>query len=251
MATHAGRLIQDQNLNIHYNGAPFGEKTNVSKSHKKEGLAGRKALNDISNSGKPSALQATKKPSVMKVIPIPEDLGVEFSAGGKKSVTKAPEKSKLVGRKPLSDLTNSRMPSVHQVPKKSQTTKLSVVAEEKDFPATIAQEGFLHNHQECIKAQRKVMDLDYFLKTVGLNDASPGALPSPGKLEPENSSKLLEKEAILELMVEDDIYQYGKAEARSEENSPICGSPNSPMAFMHWKDSDFPEFMLMEEIELP
>ncbi|KAK3037216.1 hypothetical protein RJ639_030109 [Escallonia herrerae] len=248
MATHAGRLIQDQNLNIQYNGAPFGGKTNVSKSQKKEGLAGRKALNDISNSGKPSALQATKKPSVMKVIPIPEDLGVAFSAGGKKSVTKAPEKSKLVGRKPLSDLTNSRTTSVHQVPKKSQTTKLSVVAEEKDFPTTIAQiaqEGFLHNHQECIKAQRKVLDLDYFLKTVGLNDGEFSLL------YPENSSKLLEKEAIPELMVEDDIYQYGKAEARSEQNSPICGSPNSPMPFMHWKDSDFPEFMLMEEIELP
>ncbi|KAK2967478.1 hypothetical protein RJ640_000748, partial [Escallonia rubra] len=189
MATHAGRLIQDQNLYIHYKGAPLEGKTSVSKSHKKEGLAGRKALNDISNSGKPSALKATKKPSVMKVIPIPEDLGVAFSAGGKKSVTKAPEKSKLVARKPLSNLTKSRTPSVHQVPKKSQTTKLSVVAEEKDFPATIAQEGFLHNHQECIKAQRKVLDLDYFLKTVGLNydislqSASPGALPSPGKLK--------------------------------------------------------------------
>ena len=45
---------------------------------------------------------------------------------------------------------------------------MSVVAEE-DLDA-ICEEGFLHNHKECIKAQKKAMDIDEFLKTVGLKN---------------------------------------------------------------------------------
>lgn len=45
--------------------------------------------------------------------------------------------------------------------------KLSVLTEE-DLSA-IAEEGYLHNHQECIKAQTKSMDIDELLRTVGLD----------------------------------------------------------------------------------
>nr|GMC61050.1 uncharacterized protein LOC109173125 [Ipomoea batatas]GMC63261.1 uncharacterized protein LOC109173125 [Ipomoea batatas] len=53
-------------------------------------------------------------------------------------------KKQVGGRKALGDLTNSSKPSVQQ------------------------QEGYLHNHQECIKEQRRVMNMDCFHKEVGL-----------------------------------------------------------------------------------
>lgn len=49
------------------------------------------------------------------------------------------------GRKALADLTNS--------------SKLTSIAEEQ----------ILHNHQNCVKAQRKVMDMSCFLKEIGLD----------------------------------------------------------------------------------
>ncbi|GJU86935.1 hypothetical protein Tco_1294481 [Tanacetum coccineum] len=62
-----------------------GAKMNGSTVKKnKGGLGGRKALNDISNSAKPSALQPFRKQNLNNVLPIREDVGV-----GKKPLTKA------------------------------------------------------------------------------------------------------------------------------------------------------------------
>lgn len=122
-------------------------KNGISKAQKKGGggIGGRKALNDISNLAKPSALQASKKNSA-NVISIGKDLDAsrnKFSAGRKDNYSKALEKK--CGRRALADLTNS--------------SKSSSVAEEQ----------FLHNHQNCVKAQRKAMDMSYFLNEVGLD----------------------------------------------------------------------------------
>uniref|UniRef100_A0A5B7BZU6 Uncharacterized protein n=1 Tax=Davidia involucrata TaxID=16924 RepID=A0A5B7BZU6_DAVIN len=256
MATQTGGLFQDQNLNVHYNGVPVGGKINdVSKAQKKGGLVGRKALNDISNSGKPSAFQASKKHNAKNMISVGEDIGVsksKFSVGGKANVSKAPETVQAGGRKALRDLTNSGKPRVHQGPKKSQDKKLSAVAEEQTLPIAIAEEQFLHNHQECIKAQRIAMDMDYFLKTIGLDNASPWVPPLSRKIKPESPARYLEMEETSEVLIEDQYPQCRrKTELPSEYDTYLCGSPKSPKPYMHWKDSNFPNFVLMETPELP
>ncbi|KAL7183801.1 hypothetical protein ACSBR2_026052 [Camellia fascicularis] len=147
--------------------APFGVKSNVLKAQKNGGLGGRKALNDISISGRPSTLQTSKKHNPKNVISIGEDIGPSkmTSFGGKRNVSKAPKKAQAGGRKALCDLTNSRK-HPHQASKKSQDKKLTVVAEEQILPFDVSEEQFLHNHEECIKAQRnaKTIDRDYFRK---------------------------------------------------------------------------------------
>ncbi|GMP70627.1 hypothetical protein CsSME_00029406 [Camellia sinensis var. sinensis] len=190
MATQTRGLIRDQNLNVHFDAAPLGLKSNVSKAQKNGGLGGRKALNDISNSGRPSTLQTSKKHNSKNVISIGGAIGpskMTSSFGGKRNVSKGPEKAQAGGRKALSDLTNSgKHPHVHQASKKSQDKKLSVVAEEQILPRNVSEERFLHDHQECIKAQGNAIGMDYFLKTVGLdNDDYFMQLGSPlsGKLK--------------------------------------------------------------------
>lgn len=173
MATPSSYVILDQNISIHYDGASLG-KNGISKAQKKGGIGGRKALNDISNSAKPSALQASKKNSSGNVISIGKDINAsrnKFSAGRKDNYSKGLEKKGC--RKALADLTNSsKSPS-------------------------IAEEEFLHNHQNCIKAQRKATGLNCFLKEVGLDHddvpvhlgASPHALKLSAKSKPESPMK--------------------------------------------------------------
>lgn len=147
----------------------FG-KNDTSKALKKGGgLGGRKALNDISNSAKPSSLQASKKNYSTSVISIGKDLNAtknKFSAGTKDNFAKVPDKG---GRKALTDLTNSSKPSAKQGSKKGLDKKLSAAAA-ANIPTSIAEEKFLHDHEKCIKAQRKVIDMDFFLKEVGLDN---------------------------------------------------------------------------------
>lgn len=131
----------------------------IAQKNKGGGLGGRKALNDISNSGKPSALQPSRKHNVKNVIPIEEDLSVS-----KKS------KAQVSGRKVLGDLTNMVSPRKQKL--KSRGKQSITVAEDEKFPYSIAEEGFLHNHDECVKSQRKGMDMDEFLKTIGLYESN-------------------------------------------------------------------------------
>lgn len=245
MATHAARLIQDQNLNVHYNGAP--KSNNVSKAPKKGGIGGRKALNDISNSGMPSALQLSKKHNSMDVISIGEDPCISKTAF---SISKPTEKTQTCGRKALSDLTNSGKPSVQKILKKTEAKKKLIAVAEEHLPNAIGEEGFLHNHQECIKAQRKArdMDLEYFFKTVGLHadtsvkSASPWALPILSKSNVESNLNLLEMEEISEAMIDDRPPQNWKYEIPSEPNSPICGNARSPRFIL--KESPEKSFVL-------
>ncbi|CAL5405395.1 unnamed protein product [Camellia sinensis] len=247
MATQTRGLIRDQNLNVHFDAAPLGLKSNVSKAQKNGGLGGRKALNDISNSGRPSTLQTSKKHNSKNVISIGGAIGpskMTSSFGGKRNVSKGPEKAQAGGRKALSDLTNSgKHPHVHQASKKSQDKKLSVVAEEQILPRNVSEERFLHDHQECIKAQGNAIGMDYFLKTVGLdNDDYFMQLGSPlsGKLKPESPLRYLEMEEMFELGYED------QSQWKKPSGQTPCGSPKSPTPCMQSKDYNFPNFALME-----
>ncbi|MFS7969251.1 putative protein Patronus [Helianthus anomalus] len=227
MAMHASRLTQDQNLNVHFDGV----KINGSIAQKnKGGLGGRKALNDISNSGKPSALQPSKKHNTKNVIPIGED----------SIVTK---KAPVSGRKALGDLTNSAIPSSQKngLKKMSQRKKAIAFVDDEKFPYSIAEEGFIHNHDECIKAQKKSMGLNEFLSTIGLDEdacfQSVSACNNrPKKVKDESAMKIFEMEEMLEPIFEDRVH--------GGMMSPICGSPGSPkLSYMNDYD-DFPSFVL-------
>ncbi|KAJ0525769.1 putative protein Patronus [Helianthus annuus] len=245
MAMHASRLTQDQNLNVHFDGV----KINGSIAQKnKGGLGGRKALNDISNSGKPSALQPSKKHNTKNVIPIGED----------SIVTK---KAPVSGRKALGDLTNSAIPSSQKngLKKMSQRKKAIAFVDDEKFPYSIAEEGFIHNHDECIKAQKKSMGLNEFLSTIGLDeDACFQSVSSyeciynlfvdacfqsvsacnnpPKKVKDESALMIFEMEEMLEPIFEDRVH--------GGMMSPICGSPGSPkLSYLNDYD-DFPSFVL-------
>ncbi|GFQ00576.1 hypothetical protein PHJA_002201500 [Phtheirospermum japonicum] len=89
IATSAHRIIQDQNLNILYNGA----KIDAVKAKKKRRVVGRKALNDISNSTNlpPNVISIEKNPIAVAKAKLP----------------KTTEKGKVGDRKALTDVTNS------------------------------------------------------------------------------------------------------------------------------------------------
>ncbi|KAL8519292.1 hypothetical protein ACS0TY_010290 [Phlomoides rotata] len=206
MTTPARRLIQDQNLNFLYSGTIPGGKTDVAKTDKKGGLGGRKALNDISNSRKPTAFHSVKK-------------------------------EKVGGRKALGDLTNSI-----KLPTKQLGRKLNAVVEE-NVSSCKMDERFLHNHQECIKAQIKAVDKDYFLQLVGLsNDIIPQPSAAARSALPFSSKKLQRKSNVKHLEMEEVEDQILPGNC-----SPACRSPRSPKApYMSWGDDDFSALMMIE-----
>ncbi|CAI9092279.1 OLC1v1027476C1 [Oldenlandia corymbosa var. corymbosa] len=233
MATPASRLIQDQNLNIHSTGTfgALGGKVDVSKATKKGALGGRRALNDISNSGKPSATQPSTKNKFINAGPTGKDLGANKAFSSKNQ-----EKGKASGRKALSDLTNNVKPPPKLLPTKSQEKKVNV-AVEANLLSAIKEEGFLHNHEECLKAQRKTMSFDYFLETVGLNGSSL-VIRDPWELQPESPVKhLVEMDDIPMMLKEDEVdknYEAG-----------FLDSPKFGLAYDNWKDEDYLDFKLI------
>ncbi|KAL9164486.1 hypothetical protein ABFS82_06G107300 [Erythranthe guttata] len=242
MATPAHRLIQDQNLNILYNGSTPGVKADVTKADKRGGgLGGRKALNDISNSRKPSMVHSVRKDNnPTNVISIDKD-----SFDGKAKLSKAAEKGKAGGRKALRDLTNSVKPPPKLAP--SVGRKLNAVAEEK-FPGSVVEERFLHNHRECVAAQAKAVDMDYFLMSVGLSNDIPVKLSGRKALQlsskkAESKMKHLEMEEIsAEHLCGDEVVRFKKSEL-----SPACRSPKSPRApYTNWEDDELSELMVIQ-----
>ncbi|KAJ8554394.1 hypothetical protein K7X08_025072 [Anisodus acutangulus] len=237
--------LQDQNISIHFDGASIFGKNETSKVPKKGGgggFGGRIALNDISNSAKPSSLQASKKNST-SVISIGKDLNAtkNFAKGGRKALT---------------DLTNSSKPSAKQGSKKGLDKKLSAA----NIPTSIAEEQFLHDHQKCIKAQRKAMNMDYFLKEVGLDNDIPGQLvasphapklsmklmSSMYQLETPVKKKHFEVEEMPEMLMYDQVPQCEKRGTCGDSSSPSLRSPISPKlsSYMSWNDATAPCFTL-------
>ncbi|KAJ8536808.1 hypothetical protein K7X08_035209 [Anisodus acutangulus] len=245
--------LQDQNISIHFDGASLFGKNDTSKAPKKGGgLGGRKALNDISNSAKPSSLQASKKNYSTGVISIAKDLIAtkNFAKGGRKALT---------------DLTNSSKPSAQQGSKKELDKKLSAAAA-SNIPNSIAEEQFLHDHQKCIKAQRKVMDMDYFLKEVGLDNDIPVQLvasPHAHKLSMKSMSSMyqletpvkkhFEAEEMPKMLMYDQAPQCEKTGTCGDSSSPSLGSPISPKlsSYMSWNDATAPCFALTGTPSLP
>jgi hypothetical protein len=95
---------------------------------------------------------------------------IPHDASKMKSISKAPGKWQTAGRKPLSDISNSRKPETKK--QSFNAKKLTVLTEEPDQTSAIAEEKFLHNHQECIKPQTRAMDINEFLQSIGLKDGN-------------------------------------------------------------------------------
>ncbi|PRQ44759.1 hypothetical protein RchiOBHm_Chr3g0482771 [Rosa chinensis] len=219
MASTIGRLFQDQNLSVHSNGDSAVGKGGA-KQQKKAGFGGRKPLGDVSNTGKPDFTKVSKKPALTNVSEIIAD------ASNKKGLCKASDKVQTHGsRKALSDVSNTVKPPVHK--------KSSVVAQP---PCGFEEEGYLHDHQQCIKSMRKAnqMDqMDFFMTIQGSDSSkmllSPCAVSQFRKVEPESSMRYLDLKEMPELSIKFD-------------SSPHCKSPLSPThtkSTWIWDDCDF------------
>ncbi|KAK2653954.1 hypothetical protein Ddye_013810 [Dipteronia dyeriana] len=217
MESQVGNLIQDQNLNDHFKGASARGKNNVAKAPRK-GALGRKPLGDLSNSIQPTSKQSMKKQNSSMFSFTEKETGyskLKFDGS----------KKKTSGRRVLSDISNSWTQQLNEAPKKNLSTKVSVVAEE-DLDA-ICEEGFLHNHEECIKAHTKATDMDEFLKTVGLYK---GSTSSSQVVPPvlEEVDDLLSK----------DEFPWKHEEFSDHDSPPPCRSPKSPNRFMTWVNTE-------------
>ncbi|KAG8652940.1 hypothetical protein MANES_06G151500v8 [Manihot esculenta] len=232
MASRVGGVVQDQNINVHYNEASVGWKTNVSKVLPRKGvLGGRTPLGDLSNSLKPSLNQASKKHTTSISSLAEKETGSSLNA---LDVTKKKSmKVQTSGRKALSDISNSGKPNLNEGSKKKCNTKLSVVAEESIDANAIADERFLHNHQECIKAQSRPMDLDQFLQTIGLDNVFP-KLPANRMsikfaLQAPSPPRHLELEEMTDQLFEDQSWK--RKQSRKHDSPPA--TPRSPKHYMH------------------
>ncbi|KZV36469.1 hypothetical protein F511_15974 [Dorcoceras hygrometricum] len=242
MATPAHFLMQDQNLNILHNGG----KTDVTKVDKKGRVSDRKALNDISNSRKPSVFHSNKTENVKIAVSAGKDLCAASTTATTQKRGKATEKGKDGGRKALGDITNSvKRPLQQYAPKAGR--KLSIVAEEK-VPISIVDEAFLHNHEECIKAQTKI-ELDLFMKSVGLdNDISvkQSAIVKSSLKKPEELFKEMIMEEMNEHPSDNQFQEFWKTEI-SGSCSPACRSPESPkLPYMRSREEIFSDLMLIK-----
>ncbi|KHG22291.1 Translational activator gcn1 [Gossypium arboreum] len=239
MASRIVSLIQDQNLNVQFNG-----KANISKAPRKPSTGGRKPLGDLSNSVNPTAKQTSKKES-SKIISFTEKETIAFKlpndSSKKKSVPKASEKVQASGRKALSDISNSGKPHL-QGTSKNQTAKLCI-------PEDIAEEGFLHNHEECIKAQKRAISTNEFLRILGLDDfckrsASAKQHSLSNKMEPTSPSRDAKMNEITAMLIEELSPPKHKL-SRKLDSCPA--SPEAPDHYMQWDDPKYiPSFKLIE-----
>ncbi|GLT37665.1 hypothetical protein SLA2020_119690 [Shorea laevis] len=245
-------LIQDQDLNVHFNGASAGGKTNVSKAPRKGGLSGRKPLGDLSNSVKATPYQATKIQKSNVYSFTEKEIGasgISQGASKKKSIPKVSEKvQKSTGRKALSDISNSSKLHLHEASKKNQTAKLSTVSEEQSPHCSIADESFLHDHQECIKAQSKDIGMAEFLHIVGLDNdfskqtAAARTLPVSNKMKSKSQPRYLELEEVADLLIE------SQSPLKEDKlDSPPAKTPKLMNHHKGWNGDDYtPSFKLLE-----
>ncbi|KAJ0810045.1 putative protein Patronus [Helianthus annuus] len=114
----------------------------------------------------------------------------------------------------------------------SQRKKAIAFAENEKFPYSIAEEGFNHNHDECIKQQTQSVGLSEFLSSLGFYEDACFQSVSPKEVKDESAMMIFEVEEILEPIFEDHRVHGGMM-------SPIFGSPGSPKLY---DDDDFPSF---------
>ncbi|MBA0628598.1 hypothetical protein Godav_023302 [Gossypium davidsonii] len=216
MASRTVSLIQDQNLNVQFNG-----KANISKAPRKASTGGRKPLGDLSNSVNPTAKQISKKEN-SKIITFTEKETVAF---------KLPNDSSRKKSKPHLQGTS-----------KNQTAKLCI-------PEDISEEGFLHNHEECIKAQKRAISTNEFLRILGLDDfckhsASAKQHSLSNKMEPTSPSRYAKMNEITAMLIEELSPPKHKL-SRKLDSCPA--SPEAPDHYMQWDDPKYiPSFKLIE-----
>ncbi|XVF29496.1 hypothetical protein REPUB_Repub15cG0125900 [Reevesia pubescens] len=250
MASRTLGLIQDQNLNVHFNGASIVGKEKISKAPRKAGIGGRKPLGDLSNSVKPTPNPTSKKENSKTFSFTERETGASkltYDSSKKKSVSKASEKVQAGSRKALSDISNSGKPHcLQETSKENQTAKPSIPASQ---PKDIAEEGFLHNHDECIKAQKKAISTNEFLRILGLDDfckqSASGKEPlMSNKMEPMSPPRNFEPGEMTELLIED--LSPPKYKISKKLDSPPA-SPEPLDYYMHWNDPKYiPCFKLIE-----
>ncbi|XP_050231220.1 protein PATRONUS 1-like isoform X2 [Mercurialis annua] len=211
-----------------------GWKTNVSKVPKKGVRGGRRPLGDLSNSLKPSLNQASKKHN-SSILSFSEKEATAsqnaLDAAKKKSISK-PSVKQLTSRKALSDISNSGKPNLFEGSKKNYNARLSLVAEEPIDVDAISEEQFLHNHQECIKAQSRALDLDEFLQIIGLDNGGIKTLTNSLSTKSESPPRHLEMEERADELIEDEFWSEKLCSSKFDL-SPPCRSPKSPKYFMH------------------
>ncbi|GMI92972.1 hypothetical protein HRI_002968600 [Hibiscus trionum] len=247
MASHTIGLIQDRNVNVRFNG-----KANVSKAPRKAGTGGRKPLGDVSNSVKPTPNQIPKKENA-KIIPFTgKEIGalkLTHDSTKKKSVSKASDKVQATGRKALSDISNSGKPYSQGTSKTNQTAKLSILEVHRHQPEDIAEEGYLHNHEGCIKAQKRAISTNEFLRTLGLDDfskhsASAKEYSLSKEMEPMSPPRYAEPNKMTAMLIEELSPPKHKS---SRILDSFAASPEQLDHHMQWDDPTYiPSFKLIE-----
>ncbi|KAL9225332.1 hypothetical protein vseg_001273 [Gypsophila vaccaria] len=177
--------------------------------------AGRKPLGDVTNSSKPLG---NGKPS-------------------SKTFTgcKDPEKvqTKTV-RKPLGDLTNSQRPRTQEKSSKKNCVDNVSAVNEREANNWIKEERFLHNHDECAKAQRQstTMSMDYFLETVGLKKN----FSASSQHTSQSHYPLVASDCELETVMELEEFEI---DICAPPSPPSPKAPGSPCWNIDWKNLNF------------
>ncbi|GAB2249828.1 hypothetical protein Droror1_Dr00013187 [Drosera rotundifolia] len=151
-------------------------------------------------------------------------------------------------RKPLGDLSNichadlasSSKPRAKQAPLKSIASKHAPVSMKANLsPDSVREERFLHDHRVCIKTQGQIMDLDYFLETVGLVKDFSTPVASSKLSRVHTTSKLGTPLYLQEL--NDDELGMNEAAIGSPPYSPVLASPDAEFsAFSGFKLQETP-----------
>ncbi|TKY51331.1 hypothetical protein E2542_SST22842 [Spatholobus suberectus] len=242
MAARTGRMLQNQNLNVHVNGAGSVSGKADFTAQRKARAGGRKPLGDLSNAANPinqfdgkkvlDGSLNTGKPSVGQA---PKLLRSKNLESDKRIASKASEKSLTGGRKALSDISNSGKPHVPEK-KNKNTLKPSLLIEESLPPSAIAEEQILHDHKKCIKSQFETADVHQFFKTVGLEDDSDDHTAISFELSA--ISKLKSESAYLELEeVPERLPEVQSLSALHGSPATHCKTPSLSSYRRIWNDS--------------
>ncbi|CAM8909020.1 unnamed protein product [Rhodiola kirilowii] len=244
MATHFDNMNQNAQFRDRANGVSVCGKGIISKAPNK---AGRKPLGEISNSNTlklPQNYVSQKQQNPVDFTCFGDEKGVPKSTlplNRKKSLSRPVKNATPGARKPLGDISNSWKPALPQIPKKTKVKDANVL----ELGDTGIDKGFLHNHAECVKNQRKAVDLDYILETVGLRKDS--SWNTSHSLQSSTEEDMDLHKEISELMYEECSPPSSKTEMLTNHNwSPCCKNPKSLSLFMQWGNVDAFECSLVE-----
>ncbi|QCE08159.1 protein PATRONUS 2-like isoform X1 [Vigna unguiculata] len=249
MAARTGRLLQNQNLNVHANGAGSVSGKADLPGQRKGRAGGRKPLGDLSNAGNLTNQFDGKKahdgslnigkPSVNQAPKLQKSKNLETE---KRIANKASGKSLTGSRKALSDISNSGKPQGPEI-KNKHTLKPSLLIEESLPPSAIAEERILHDHKKCIKSQVETADVHHFFKTVGLEDDADDHMAISFELSA--ISKLKSESAYLELEEVPERLPEMQSLSAMHGSPANCKTPGLSSYRTMWNDSTV-NFKLIE-----